>query len=134
MSPFCFTDVEKMLDGCYTRMLRKIYNLNSLAKVSNNVLYKGINKITNTIRIRRLKLASHVFRDKSSPAQHTVTWDLRHGQISRGRSKNTFITTLLKDTGLNSTAELEACMEDIIDMSGVNCSYAPSQLARIDRK
>ena len=82
------------------------------AKVPNNALYKGIAKITNTIRIRRLKLAGHVFRDKSSPAHHTVTWDPRHGQISRGRPTNTFIATLLRDTGLNSTAELEACMDD----------------------
>ena len=93
-------------------MLRKIYNLNSLAKVPNNVLYKGIDKITNTIRIRRMKLAGHVFRDKSSPAHHTVTRDPRHGQISRERPTNTFIATMLRDTGLNSTAELDACMED----------------------
>ena len=95
---------ENILNGCYSRMLRKIYKLKSLAKV--------IDKITNTIRIRRMKLAGHVFRDKSSPAHHTVTWDPRNGQISRGRPTNTFIATLLRDTCPNSIAELEACMED----------------------
>jgi len=103
---------EKTLDGCYTRMLRKIYNIDGRAKTSNKVLYNGKPKITETIRIRRLKLAGHVFRDKTSPAHLTVTLDPKYGQLSRGRPAKTFVDTLLRDTELKSIAELETCMED----------------------
>ena len=103
---------EKSLDGCYTRMLRKVYNMDSQAKVPNSSLYRGLRPISETIRTRRLKLAGHTFRDKTSPAHHTVTWVPHHGSRSRGRPTTTFVDTLLRDTNLATTAELEACMEN----------------------
>ena len=103
---------EKALDGCYTRMLRKVYNIDGLAKISNAQLYNGLNPVSETIRFRRLKLAGHTFRDKSSPAHYTVTWDPQHGNMRRGRPSTTFVDTLLRDTDLTSTTELEACIAD----------------------
>ena len=96
------------IPGC----LGKFFNIDGHAKISNKSLYDGLPKITETIRVRRLQLAGHVFRDKTSPAHHCVTWDPRHGQLSRGRPANTFVDTLLRDTGLKTVAELEICMED----------------------
>ena len=103
---------EKALDGCYTRMLRKVYNIDGQAKIPNAQLYSGLNPVSETIRIRRMKLAGHTFRDKSSPAHYTVTWDPQHGHMSRGHPTTTFVDALLRDTDLTSTAELEACMAD----------------------
>ena len=45
-------------------MLRKIFKIDGHAKISNKSLYDGLPKITDTIRVRRLQLAGHVFRDK----------------------------------------------------------------------
>ena len=46
-----------------------------------------------------------------SPGTHlTVTWDPSHGKMSRGKPANTFFDTLLRDTGLASSAEFERAM------------------------
>jgi hypothetical protein len=103
---------EKSLNGTYTRMLRKVYNIDGHTNINNTELYGGLSVISATIKRRRLKLAGHTFRDKSSPAHLTVTWDPHHGQASRGRPTTTFVDLLLRDTGLANTAELESCMAD----------------------
>ena len=103
---------EKSLDGTYTRMLRKVYNLDGRYNITNSELYGSLSLISDTMKSRRLKLAGHTFRDKTSPAHLTVTWDPQHGSMSRGRPSTTFVDSLLRDTGLNNTAELEACMAD----------------------
>ena len=95
---------EKSLDGTYTRMLRKVYNIDGRTNITNNELYGSLSYISNTIRSRRLKLAGHTFRDKSSPAHLTVTWDPQHGRLSRGRPTTTFVDSLLRDTGINNAA------------------------------
>jgi hypothetical protein len=74
---------EKSLNGTYTRMLRKVYNFDGCTNISNKQLYGGLSYISDTIKSRRLKLAGHTFRDKSSPAHLTVTWDPHHGQLSK---------------------------------------------------
>ena len=84
---------EKHLNGTYTRML-----------------YGKIKPICWTIKERRLRLAGHIQRDKSSPAHKTVLWQPKHGSASRGRPTTTLVDTLLRDTGQMSTAELNAMM------------------------
>ena len=103
---------ERALDGTYTRMLRKVLNIGWNEKFSNDTLYGSLCKITNTIKSRRLKLAGHVFRDKTSPAHLTVTWMPSHGYANRGKPKTTFVDTLLADTGSSTIAELETIMSD----------------------
>ena len=92
-------------------MLRKVLNVNALDKMRNEDLYGDLPPISQVIQTRRLKLAGHVFRDKTSPAHLTVTWDPPHGKMNRGKPANTFIDTLLRDTGLDSPADLENAWE-----------------------
>ena len=103
---------EKSLDGTYTHMLCMIQNINWKDHVTNDVLYGKLRKISNTIRQRRLQLAGHMFRDRSSPAHLTVTWEPLHGTTNRGRPQTTFVDTLLRDTSLHNVKELETCMKD----------------------
>ena len=103
---------EKSLDGTYTRMLRMVLNVGWNEHVTNTILYGSLKKVTDTIRTRRLQLAGHVFRDKSSPACHTVTWKPRHGTLRPGRQSTTFVDTILRDTGLENVNDLETCMKD----------------------
>ena len=103
---------EKSLDGTYTRMLRKVFNIDGHINITNKELYGGLSIISATIKRRRLQLAGHTYRDKTSPAHLTVTWDPHHGQASRGRPATSFVDSLLRDTGLATTAELETCMAD----------------------
>ena len=93
-------------------MLRKVLNIGWNEKVINVTLYGSLSKITNTIKSRRLKLAGHVFRDKTSPAHLTVTWMPSHGYANRGKPKTTFVDTLLADTSTSTTPELESIMSD----------------------
>ena len=85
---------ETLLDGCYTRMLRVVKNIHWSAKLPNKNLYGNLEKISNTIKRRRLKLAGHCFRDKSSPAHKLVTWIPQHGVSNPGRPQLTFVDTL----------------------------------------
>lgn len=103
---------EKALDGTYTRMLRKVLNVDWRDKISNVTLYGSLSRVSETIRLRRLKLAGHVFRDKSSPAHLTVTWLPSHGYASRGKPQTSFVDTLLKDTSACTVPELETLMSD----------------------
>ena len=103
---------EQRLNGTCTRMLRMVKNLSWRDHVPNNVLYGDLKKVSETIRKRRLQLAGHVFRDKTSPAHLTVTWDPQHGRATRGRPRTTYVDTLLKDTGMENIDELEGCMRE----------------------
>ena len=103
---------EKALDGTYTRMLRKALNINWSERTSNDTLYGSLSRVSETIRTRRMKLAGHVFRDKSSPAHHTVTWLPTHGYAARGRPQTSFVDTLLHDSTASTVPELEALMSD----------------------
>ena len=103
---------ERALDGTYTRMLRKVLNVDWRDKISNAALYGSLNRISTTIRSRRLKLAGHVFRDKSSPAHLTVTWTPTHSFANRGRPQTLFVETLLADTSTSTVQELETLMSN----------------------
>ena len=103
---------EKSLDGTYTRMLRMVMNINWNEHITNDQLYGSLPRVSHTIRQRRLQLAGHVFRDLSSPAHMTVTWQPKHGHLNRGRQHTTFVDTVLRDTGLGNVKELETCMKD----------------------
>ena len=101
---------EKELDGTYTRLLRKVRNVSWKDKVSNKTLYGKLSPISSVIRARRLRLAGHVFRDKSSPAHQLVTWQPPHGSPGPGRPPTTMISTLLRDSNVKTVRELEEIM------------------------
>ena len=103
---------EKALDGTYTKMLRKVKNINWQLHMRNEHLYGKLDKISTVIKHRRLKLAGHTFRDRSSPAHMLVTWQPMHGVKRRGRPANNFLDTILNDTGFENAKELEACMSN----------------------
>ena len=121
---------EKALNGTYTRMLRQVRNLSWKDRVDKKSIYGNLRPITETIRERRLRLAGHIHRDKSSPAHITVLWQPKHGTVARGRSATTLVDTLLKDTKQNSTAELHSLMNDC----DVWSSISGFRSSRIDRK
>ena len=102
---------EKELDGCYTRILRKVLNVSWKEHVTNKDLYGKLLKITEKIRLRRLKLAGHCSRHPEEVAANLVLWVPDRNSRDRGRPKITYLDTLKRDTGLN-LEELHACMQD----------------------
>ena len=59
-----------------------------------------------------MRLAGHVYRDKSSPAHKSILWQPTHGSIDPGRPAGTLINTVLRDTNLTSVADLKTCMSN----------------------
>ena len=49
----------KTVNGCYTRMLRTALNVHRQQQITNKELYGSLPRVCETIRMRRLRLASH---------------------------------------------------------------------------
>ena len=103
---------EGRLDGTYTRMLRQVHNISWRDKINNNQLYGPLKKISQEIRLRRLRLAGHCHRDTSSPGHALVTWKPRHGTRNRGRHHLTFLDNLCDDVGADSVPEVKRLMSN----------------------
>lgn len=105
---------EKSLDGTYTKMLRMVLGVSWKDKVSNAVLYGKLPKLSVKIRSRRLKLAGHCVRHPEILANDLVMWEpeVGHGETKRGRPKQSYLNTLLRDVGINSKEELRTLMRD----------------------
>jgi hypothetical protein len=104
--------IEKQLDGCYTRMLRKALNVHWSAHMTNAELYGKLPKLSDKIASRRLQLAGHCHRHPELSTQKLVLWEPNRGHKGRGRPKTNFVDTLKRDTGAKNTKELATLMED----------------------
>ena len=54
--------LSKDLDGCYTRLLRTVFNVNWKQHITNKELYGSLPKVSEKIRDRRLRFAGHCCR------------------------------------------------------------------------
>ena len=91
-------------------MLRRVKNVHWRDKIDNKTLYGSLSPISMVMSERRLRLAGHIHRDKSSPAHMTVLWQPTHGLTARGRPTTTLVETLKREANQVSTAELNAMM------------------------
>ena len=91
--------LTKKLDGAYTRMLRRVKNINANAHLTNKILYGRLPKISSLIQKRRLQLAGHVIRG-NEPAMKLVLWDPVHLTRKRGQPLKTLNKVIEQDTGL----------------------------------
>ena len=109
----CWTltsQLQRSLDGCYTRMLRQVLNIEPNQQVSNETLYQDVSRISDKIAYRRMGLAGHCYRHPEVPASKVVLWTPTHGKRNRGRPTVTMVDVLMKDTGTASTEELARCI------------------------
>ena len=104
--------MNKSLDGCYTRMLRRIQNVSWRQHMTNKELYDGLPNISQVIRLRRLRFAGHCYRQHQDPVSELVVWRPKHGTSKRGCPVKTFVDILKEDTNLNNEEELAVCMKD----------------------
>ena len=75
----------KQLDGTNTRILRMILNVHWSQKITNEVLYGAIEKISTNIRRRFLKIAGHCLRRDDEVVSDLVLWEPTHETRRRGR-------------------------------------------------
>ena len=110
----CWTLTKKMtnrLDGTYTRILRVVLRVSWKDHMTNRELYGNLPKITETLRIRRLKFIGHSWRSKNELISKLLLWEPKQGRQNVGRPSRTYIDQLRNDTGL-STEELKIILED----------------------
>ena len=81
--------LSKRIDGCYTRMLRMVLNINWRDMVRNTTVYGDLPRVTEKIRDRRMRLAGHIHRHEDPVAHGVLFWDPQHGSRGRGRPQHT---------------------------------------------
>ena len=104
--------LNKSIDGCYTRMIRKVLNVSWKQHLTNQELYGELPPVSNIIRQRRLKFAGHTVRHPEQTVSEVVLWEPTHGMKNKGGQPKTFVDILKEDTGCKSTNEIRTCMED----------------------
>ena len=99
--------LQKMMDGCYTRMLRMVLDVSWKEKRTNQELYQDLPKLTEMVRERRLRIAGHCVRHEEEIAHHLILWEPTRGNRGRGRRAVTYIDNLKEDTNLEDAAEIK---------------------------
>ena len=69
--------LRKSLDGCYTRMLRAVLNVNWSERVSNERLYGVLPLLSDKVASRRMQFAGHCHRHPELPTGRLVLWETR---------------------------------------------------------
>ena len=106
--------LEKKIDGNYTRMLRAILNKSWRQHPTKQQLYGHPPPITKPIKVRRTRRAGHCWRSRDEVISDVILWTLPHGRAKAGRPDRTYIQQLCEDTGCSP----EELLETINDMEG----------------
>ena len=96
---FINKNMQKRVDGCYTRMLRMTTNTSWKEKTTNEVLYQDLQPPSQTISERRMILAAHCIRHTNEMAHKLILWEPTRGKRNSGRQPVTYIDCLKEDTG-----------------------------------
>ena len=104
--------MAKSLDGAYTRMLRMALNVSWKQHMTNVQLYGSLPPVSSKIAARRLRLAGHCVRHEEEIASQFVLWQPSHGHVNRGRKPVDYIDLLKRDTGIDTTEDLQSAMND----------------------
>ena len=103
--------LEKKLDGNYTRMLRAILNKSWRQHPTKHQLYGHLPLITKTIQVRRSRHVGHCWRSRDELISDVLLWTLTYGWAKAGRPAWTFILQLCEDMGC-SPEDLPEVMND----------------------
>ena len=101
--------MRNTLDGSYTRILRAVLEISWKDHKTKDELHGNLPKITDTLKIRRLRFVGHCWGRKDELISELLLWQPKHGARNRGIPAATYIDQLRNDTGL-SIAELKSLM------------------------
>ena len=97
---------QRRLDGCYTRLLRRVQNLSWKNHPTLETIYGDLPRISSILRKRRVQFAGHCARASNELVSSFVLW--RHPS-SHGRSRKlTFPDIICRDTSLEKQDLLTA--------------------------
>ena len=104
-------NMEARIDGCYTKLLRRVLNISWRDHITNKEVYDKLPHISKIIRQRRLRFAGHCIRSVDQPISRLIFWSPTGGSVRRGRRNLTYSDTLCKDIGLDKL-EITQLMRD----------------------
>lgn len=93
-------EMERKINGTYTRLLRHVLNVSWRQHLTNRELYGNLPKLTDTICHRRVMFSGHCYRSSNEVVHQLLLWEPAHGKRSRGRPAKTYIEQLEEDTGI----------------------------------
>ena len=100
--------MEKKLDGNYTRMLWAILNKSWRQHPTKQQLYSHLPPIMKTIKIRWTRYAGHCWRSRDELISDVLLWTPSHGLAKTGSPARTNIQQLCVDMGCSPEALLKA--------------------------
>ena len=100
--------LEKKLDGNYTKMLRAILNKSWRQHPTKNQLYGHLPPITKTIQVRQTRHAGHYWRSREEIISEVLQWTPTYNRAKTGRPARTYIQQLCEDTGCSPEDQPEA--------------------------
>ena len=103
--------LEKKLDGNYTRMLRAVLNKSWQQHPTRHQLYGHLPPIMKTIQVRQTRHAGHCWRSKDKLISDVLLWTPTYGRAKAGRPARTYIQQLCEDTECNPE-DLPEAMND----------------------
>ena len=80
-------ELEKKLDGCYTKMLRVVKNVPWKQHMRNDALHGEIPKMTTAIAAQRVRFSRHCWRRKDEIAHQLLLWEPTHGKRAPRRPR-----------------------------------------------
>ena len=92
-------------------MLRVVLGVSWRDHMTNKELYGSLEKVSNSLRVRRLRFIGHSWRRKDELISKVLLWEPNHGHRKKGRPLTTFTDQLRNDTGLTNQ-ELMNFMDD----------------------
>ena len=90
--------LEKRLNGCYTRLLMKAKNIHWKEHPNLSRIYGDLPPIASVLAKRRARFAGHCMRAVDQTISTILPWRLQ--QVGRGRRPLTFLDTVARDTGV----------------------------------
>ena len=103
--------LEKKLDGNYTRMLRAILNKSWWQQPTKHQLYGHLPSIMKTIQVRRTRHAGHWWRSWDELISDVLLWTPTYERAKAGRPTRTYIQQLCEDAGCSPEDLPEAMNE-----------------------
>ena len=100
--------LEKKLDGNYTRMLPAILNKSWRQHPTRHQLYGHLPPITKTIQVRWTRHAGHYKRSREELISDVLLWTPTYGRAKAGWPAQTYIQQLSEDTGCSPEDLLKA--------------------------
>ena len=103
--------MEKKLDGNYTRMLQAILNKSWRQHLTKHQLYVHLPPITKAIKVRQTRQAGNCWRSRGELISDVLQWTPLYDRAKTGRPARTYIQQLCEDTKC-SPEDLPETMND----------------------